>query len=290
MDFTTFHKDYFNSPAGAFSRVTERENQDSQITLTDSEADLVIHFFDKRNIVVGNVRSNPQLANKELLLYPTFDPIHLNIVFPKPNKRELRLYLSTIKGFKPSPDEIWFIYLNRVNDLVIGSLPENIWSNLGQTDNIDDEYQDKIEEALLVSPNVNISPDGRIVTTLRNSQTIYVRDPRLAIMRFSSANYQCEIDSTHNTFTAQISNLQFMEAHHFIPMKYQPHFSNPLDNFYNIVSLCPNCHRGIHHAVIDYKYDLISQLYAKRPELHTYSLDYIAQFYNSIKVPFKDDI
>lgn len=285
MEFTIFHKDYFNAIQGAFSRVTSRENFDSQITLTDVEAEIVIRHFGIENINLGNVASDRAKSSKRFLLYPELNPIDLNLVFPKPTKLELRLYISSKSGFKPLPNEIWFLYENENHELIIGSLPENIWGNIGQEDFIDPEYQDKIEETLLSSVNINISPEGKINTTIRNRQTIYVRDPRLAIMRFNAANYTCEIDRTHKTFIAESTKFPFMEAHHFIPIKFQNHFEIPLDNFYNIISLCPNCHRGIHHGVIDYKYEMISNLYNKRKEIQNYSLESIAEYYNCIKVP-----
>lgn len=284
MEFTTFHKDYFKATTGAYSRVTNRENFDSQITLTDIEAEIVIKHFGNENINLGNVRSDKIKSLKTFLLYPDFRPISLNLVFPKTPKTELRLYISSRGGFKPQANEIWFLYENENHELIIGALPENIWGNLGQEDIIDSDYQNTIEETLSISPNISISPKGKIIKTVRNTQIIYVRDPRLAIMRFNATKYTCEIDPSHKTFISESTKLPFMEAHHFIPMKFQPHFKTPLDNFNNIVSLCPNCHRGIHHAITDYKYDLITNLYKKRLEIQTYGLDDIAQYYNCIKI------
>ena len=39
-----------------------------------------------------------------------------------------------------------------------------------------------------------------------------------------------------------------MEAHHLIPMGAQDDFGVSLDVDANIVSLCPNCHRKLHHG------------------------------------------
>lgn len=39
-----------------------------------------------------------------------------------------------------------------------------------------------------------------------------------------------------------------MEAHHLIPMSAQENFNNSLDVDANIVSLCPACHRKLHHG------------------------------------------
>ena len=287
MEFNTFHKAFFSASDGAFSRVTERENFDSQITLTDKEAEIVIRHFGIENINFGNVNSDPQKSSKTFYLYPDFRPISLNLVFPKLHKVELRLYLSSKNGFKPSANEIWFLYQTSNNHLAIGSLPENIWGNLGQDDLNDSEYQEEIERVLTTIRELEIVPGGKIVTSIRNSQTIYLRDPKLAIARFRKTEYKCEVDSSHKTFIAETTKLPFMEAHHFIPMKFQSAFATPLDNFSNVISLCPNCHRGIHHGVVDYKYDLISKIYKTREDMHHYHIDDIAQYYNCIHIPYE---
>ncbi len=151
-------------------------------------------------------------------------------------------------------------------------------------DDEDENYQTEISTTLIETPNVDIDPNGRIVQREVGQRISYVRDPRLAAMRFDLSGYKCEIDSSHDTFITQRTNRQYVEAHHFIPMKYQHLFSDPLDNLNNIVSLCPNCHRGIHHAVSDHKYELIEGIYQKRPQLHTYRIDEIAQFYNALRI------
>ncbi|SNR45661.1 HNH endonuclease [Maribacter sedimenticola] len=285
MDFKDFHKDFFSSRNGAYSRVTERENYDSQITLTDSEAGMVVEYFGNENIQVGNVGSNPDLASKEFLLYPNFDSISLNLVYPKPDKPELRLYLSSRSGFKPKGGDIWFIYINLDNRIVIGSIDEPAWRTLGQIDFEDLEYQEIIENTIPEASAIDIDPKGKIITQTLSGRTRFYRDPRLAIMRFDITSYTCEIDKSHETFIAQRTRKPYVEAHHFIPIKFQTSFDYPLDNLDNIVSLCPNCHRGIHHAVTDHKLELIETIYSIRPRLiKSYSLDDIAQYYNSLKI------
>jgi len=283
MEFNLFHRDYFNAKNGAFSKVTEREHIDSQITLTDIEAEIVINHFGKQNIQVGNVKSDPRKATKNFLLYPSFNSINLNLVFPKPNKTELRIYLSKEASYKPLGGDIWFIYETLNSELVIGSIEEKSWNSIGQFDSLDENYQEEIEDVLSTNTFSNVSSNGKITITTVDSKTIYQRDPRIAIMRFQTSNYQCEINPLHKTFISERTNRPYMEAHHFIPIKFQPNFQIPLDNFDNIISLCPNCHRGIHHAIIEQKLHLINSIYNKRTQLHNYSLEDIAQFYNCLK-------
>jgi len=284
MEFKPFHKDYFKAINGAYSRVTERENYDSQITLTDIEAETVINFFGITNIHIGNVDSNPQKSAKPFLLYPNFTPIVLNLVFPKPHKTELRLYLSKRAGYKPEGGEIWFIYENSNHQLVVGSLNEKVWNGLGQADQFDDRYQSEIESDVLDKGIPDKAPEGKISTISVGGRVIYQRDPLIAAVRFKASNYSCEMDPAHKTFISQKTSLPYIEAHHFIPIKFQPIFDKPLDDFDNIFSLCPNCHKKIHYAIIEEKFEMVKFLYQKRPGLNTYELDYIAQFYNCLKI------
>lgn len=282
MEFTRFHRDFFSATAGSFSKVTDRENFDSQITLTDFEAAMVIEHFGLENLHVGNVQSNKLKSAKRFLLYPKFSEIFLNLVFPKPDKPELRLYISTRAGFKPKGGQIWFLYKNSFNELVIGCLEEESWAKIGQIDFDDESYQDSIENAIIKTKHSALQLEGKIQTSVVGAKTIYRRDPRLAVLRFQETNYTCEINPSHSTFVSLATNKPYMEAHHFIPMKFQHLFIEPLDAFHNIVCLCPTCHRGIHHATIDFKSDMIAKLYEKRPEIQVYKVEEIAQFYNCI--------
>lgn len=284
MEFNNFHKLFFNAEEGAFSRVTGREFFDSQITLTDNEADILIRYLGQENINFGAVSENPEKSNKSFLLFPDMTPITLNVVFPKAAKKELRLYLSIKKGFKPTANEIWFIYSDEHRNLVIGSLEESIWNNLGQQDYIDEKYQVQIEETIATSID-EVDPAGRIKEIEVGGHKIFYRDPRIAILRFKESDYSCEIDPLHSTFIAERTKLKYVEAHHFIPIKFQPFFDFPLDSLNNIVSLCPNCHRGIHHGIIEHKYHLLNNIYHQRIEMQIHSIETVAQFYNCIRVP-----
>lgn len=77
------------------------------------------------------------------------------------------------------------------------------------------------------------------------------------------SNYKCSIDESHETFISKSTEKSFMELHHLIPMSFQQYFSNDLDRVANIKSLCPNCHRAIHHSNNDKKAELINILYKK---------------------------
>lgn len=134
MKFDEIHNRFFNTQTGAFSVVTSRENYDSQITVTTEEKDIILDYFGEENIHRGGARSAP--SKKVFLLYPQMKHIELNLVFPKPEKEELRLYLSALAGFKPKPNDYWFVYRNNEGQLVLGSLSQEEWETIGREINM----------------------------------------------------------------------------------------------------------------------------------------------------------
>ncbi len=174
----------FDSENGTYSVVTPRENYDSQITATDEEAKLLLSFFGKENIPIGNVKSNPKKAKQAFYLYPEGNEISLNLVYPKPEKPELRLYLSARAGFKPDSDDIWFIF-QQDNKLWIGAMSETLWRSQNQVlvyDESEGNYQDSLQELDEIKFNNLKSRDA------------YSRDRKKAIKRMELAGYQCEHD------------------------------------------------------------------------------------------------
>ncbi len=131
MEFQEIHKTFFKTSTGAYSEVTDTENLDSQITLTREEKPIIVNYFGDANILRGNKATDPQKAIHDFLLFPDLIPIKLNLVFPKPEKTELRLYLSKEQGFKPKGGDIWFLFINQDNKLVIGSMPKADWEEVG---------------------------------------------------------------------------------------------------------------------------------------------------------------
>ena len=116
--------------SGAWSIATGREVYDSQITLTGEEQILVESHF-KGDIHVGNVRSDPAAASKVFRRHAVGAPIKLNLVYPKPSKGELRLYLRQM-SFKPRADDVWFLYL-KDEAIFVGSMKLRDWENLGES-------------------------------------------------------------------------------------------------------------------------------------------------------------
>ncbi|MDX5933160.1 HNH endonuclease [Acidithiobacillus thiooxidans] len=262
MKFNRIQQQNFNADNGAYSMVTHRENHDSQITLTDYEAELIVSHFGRDNIHVGKVTSNPALASKPFRLFPSGDEVRLNVVFPKPDKTELRLYLSLSAGFKPTGGEIWFMF-SKNDDLWIGAMPEVEWrakSSELKKDFDDPVYQESLDE----TDNIRIAK--------LKERDVYARDRNVALRRMKLSNYSCEFDPKHKLFISRFSHQRYLEAHHLVPMGMQVYFSQSLDTVDNVFCLCPYCHRAVHHAEEAIARDILGILASKRTVLDDLSL------------------
>lgn len=93
---------------------------------------------------------------------------------------------------------------------------------------------------------------------------IWPRDPKKSKKALKLAHFKCEVDQSHQTFISDASKVNYMEAHHLIPMSLQHNFEVNIDTESNIVSLCPNCHRKIHLATNKVRQEIILTLYEKR--------------------------
>ena len=262
MQFGAIQEKRFGTKNGAYSVVTSRENYDSQITLTDYEAEMVKSHFGNDQIQIGNVQSNKLLSSKQFRLFPEGKEISLNVVYPKPEKTELRLYISSKSGFKPQGGDIWFMYL-KDGAIWIGSMPESKWraeSSEAKQDDSDEIYQQSVNDT-----------DTVRIATLKG-RDVYARDRNLAAKRMELSQFKCEFDPSHKLFTSRFTRNPYMEAHHLIPMGLQASFKQPLDTIHNIFCLCPFCHRAVHHAEDSMARNILTNLSQKRPILEVYKI------------------
>lgn len=100
-----------------------------------------------------------------------------------------------------------------------------------------------------------------------SSKSRWGRDASISAAALDSAEHRCEIDPHHRTFISNRSHLNYVEAHHFVPLEFQDEFEFSLDVPENILALCPNCHRQFHHATAAFKKPLIERCYERRKEL-----------------------
>lgn len=104
-----------------------------------------------------------------------------------------------------------------------------------------------------------------------SEQTVWKRSNILRLQTLISANYKCEIDNRHETFIAEKTGKPYMESHHAIPMRLQPHFENSLDVYANLVCLCPICHRKIHYGIKSERENMKKYIYHNRSDRFAHS-------------------
>jgi len=257
MQFGLPQIETFDAIDGSYSRVTNRELYDSQITATDAETALLRNYFVTRGetIHVGNVKSGKTEAAKEFLLYPSGEKIKLNLVYPKPEKGELRLYISKTAGFFPNEGDIWFLFLKSDHTLWIGAMPEKEWrikNSIGKRDEDDGKNEqdiDAIDAEILVKQAKNDDDAASVIIPSEKDGDVIVRRREIAVLRMQQSRYKCEYDSRHELFIAKATGCPYLEVHHIIPVHFQKQLHGlKLDSINNLCCLCPYCHRAIHHA------------------------------------------
>ncbi|MDR0846146.1 MAG: HNH endonuclease [Lactobacillales bacterium] len=68
----------------------------------------------------------------------------------------------------------------------------------------------------------------------------------------------------HETFVAHSSGKPYMEAHHLVPISYQPLFEHGIDVVENISCLCPCCHRLLHYGTPVVRDSVVESLFDKQ--------------------------
>ncbi|WP_416144925.1 MrcB family domain-containing protein [Planococcus koreensis] len=204
--------------------------------------------------------ANIQAKYYEAYSFPHDEELATDINFMLNNLEKIRSYIGP-RTLDQVIDEL--IYREEINDV-------------------------QFQEDILVSPPAQTPIEPRLVPEKRSGGAIkekFARDSKIAKEALVNAEYKCEVDPTHLTFISPITNHNFVEAHHLTPMSNQNNFRFSLDVPGNIVSLCPNCHREIHHGTETHKRILIKSLYTKRKEMLTQfgidmEIDSIFKMYN----------
>lgn len=269
--FTAQQLSFFNASAGAGSEVTAREHFDSQITVVEAEKRILFSVVPENSIPRGSIGS---VGGREVTFfdYRSKAIIRLNVNFPKPARNELRLYLSDEKNYKPAKGQYWFIFISKhLGQLTIGAVDQGLWTLSGGqaasptpttpiiptvlpsfVDSDDPSYLEDI-----------LDYDATPTAPARVTSQTYRRNPRIASKALHDAKYECEIDPTHQLFESRTGK-PFVEAHHLIPVAATPTLTVNLDFADNICSLCPHCHRAIHHSEFGLRASLVTKLHEAR--------------------------
>lgn len=268
-EFSTALRKYFKADTGAYSVVTDREFFDSQVTLSGAESELVASFAEKwlstRRGSVSALEEKGIDAGYNFRIHPTGEVATLNLIYPKPKKNELRLYLRA-GYFKPQANTYWCVFL-REGELWLGSFDFLLLSTIESlpfalpADTIRDEFLEPEVDTFQLELN---KPPEQI---LQNEKMLWGRNPSVARNAIIQAGYKCELFPTYPEFISRVSGNPFVEAHHLIPMKMQHKFEYSLDIEENICVLSPYGHRLLHHGRSEDISFHIEALAKKRSEL-----------------------
>jgi hypothetical protein len=127
------------------------------------------------------------------------------------------------------------------------------------TDENDQVEQDENDVSKETNEGPKEKPQESTVSLSR-----YPRNKEVSNRALKLAQYRCEADEKHVYFISAITNENYVEAHHFIPLQFQDEFDYSLDVLENIISLCVVCHKKLHHSKFDEKKDTLRQLYNER--------------------------
>jgi len=152
--------------------------------------------------------------------------------------------------------------LNYIDELGLSEIDKNdlLIKNLSK----EKKYQETINEAKPIKIPPGKLP--RLKPKKYGNSKRYPVNPRISKNALEIAEYKCEINKDHNTFLNKKSKMQYMEAHHLIPMSKQDEFDCNIDVPENVLCLCPNCHRKIHLAEDVSKKEILKQAFEKRKQ------------------------
>ena len=118
-------------------------------------------------------------------------------------------------------------------------------------------------------------------------------DPKLKVTRMEKANFLCEVNKNHITFTSKKTKHQYLETHHIIPIEAQKEIQDKaLDRMFNLISLCPICHKQVHYACEEEKREIFMKMYEIRKDEmleHGFDIARINQIFNKYYLNKKED-
>lgn len=161
--------------------------------------------------------------------------------------------------------------LESKNAIPVKTAMENVLAEHKSDDIIESEepisdavYQSMVDSAeasnttYAAEEYIEQNPDGNSTTTHRPPT-----NPSLGKESIKDNRYHCFINGDHDTFLKP-DGTKYMEVHHLIPLNQQKNFQYKLDTKANIVPLCPNCHRMLHHGRFEDIEAILKALYNKR--------------------------
>jgi len=227
--------------------------------------------FKKHSLALKKIKETAEKARAYLepIAGATYGPIDLKAETANSKGYELGAIASFVYPASSLPTEEKFAedykkLLNAYQELFNLAGP-NLMSLQALTDS---EFQKELEEGLITEKEVMqdeiIGPEKKPSPLPSVVGVKYKRDIKKSKKALKNSNFCCEYDISHKSFISGLTGKMYVEAHHLIPMSEQGRYENSLDIVANIVALCPNCHRLVHHGTFIEKSKLIEFIYSLR--------------------------
>lgn len=229
--------------------------------------DAVIDFLSKdKEKKVINILNDSQIVNHCYRDYA--EVIYINMV---EEGADLEAIVNIERAFKEYI--IYFLFKiygdpSNVNNKLRQLMQAKIDVIKQEVNNIYTEIKFQEEVAKTeIEENVEIIDMPKAKQEKRNNvSNVYSRSNLVAKRAIVLAGYYCEIDKNHKTFTSKYNDSPYVEVHHLIPMEHQDNFDYSVDTEANIISLCPTCHKKMHHGCFEDIIKDIKKLYNMRKE------------------------
>lgn len=149
--------------------------------------------------------------------------------------------------------------------------------NAEKEDVVDLQLNESLDETINGEDNTNTIIEVAQIRKekIKNRGVLtYPRNIEESLEAKRRSDWKCEVNPNHITFISNANKKPYIEAHHLIPMSAQDYFEYTIDFADNVVCLCPNCHRKIHHAIDEEKKEILKSLFKKRErKYYKYGID-----------------
>lgn len=222
-------------------------------------------FKDRSRIV-------PLLKNLNLFIIDA-EKISINPTYENDMDNFLSSHLSQFMSEDLTNDEVYKHFLYEKQNFGLNLIDEN--TNIIISDSCEDLKADAEYTEDVVTKDIDTSfslptdlPSKKPQLIISGEKNVIKRDSSVGILAIIKSAYKCEFDEGHTTFISRRNKKPYMEAHHLIPISQAQYIWEKkhvnVDCIENIVSLCPTCHRAIHHGEFDTKLAILKKLYDKR--------------------------
>lgn len=268
---------------GAASSITLREaTGDKSVTLDKFEKTVLQGSYPAMDFPrKGGAGDNDTQKDFKFFVHPYNDLENSNlrtvsIVYPKRIGNELRLYFNKSSEFTIDSDTFysksteeedphWYIFQKRGDEFPHIGMADLTFLEEYPLQFENDGFLDKedIDDSAYQASLQNELGKKRVLT----SSSRFQRNIQESAQALKEANFTCEVNSAHRTFISAASAKPYVEGHHLIPLSFQDQFVLTIDIKENIVALCPNCHRLLHHGTNDDKEKILFKLWSDRKDL-----------------------